>query len=96
LRSDPPAGQLVLAPGIRNRLGAGISGLRAVVGAATASGLPVPALSAALAWYDSLRQARGTTNLIQAQRDMFGTHGFERIDRDGSFHGDWENREGTA
>jgi 6-phosphogluconate dehydrogenase len=49
----------------------------------------VPSLAASLAWYDSVRQARGTANLIQGQRDFFGAHGFARIDKPGKFHGDW-------
>ena len=48
------------------------------------AGLPVPALSSALAYFDSYRQGRGTANLIQAQRDFFGAHGFERIDGKGA------------
>ena len=49
-----------------------------------------PALSAALAYFDGFRQARGTANLIQAQRDFFGAHGFERLDAPGKVaHGPW-------
>ncbi len=54
--------------------------LRRVVARAAEAGLPMPALASALAYFDSYRQARGTSNLIQAQRDFFGAHGFERID----------------
>ncbi|TIU96370.1 MAG: NADP-dependent phosphogluconate dehydrogenase, partial [Mesorhizobium sp.] len=43
----------------------------------------------ALSYFDSYRQGRGTSNLIQAQRDFFGAHGFERIDGPGAFHGPW-------
>ncbi len=86
LRRDPP---LVLAEPLRTMLGDNVDALRAVVARAVRAGLPVPALSAALAWYDSIRRARGTANLIQAQRDVFGAHGFARIDRPGQHHGDW-------
>ncbi|WP_406649476.1 NADP-dependent phosphogluconate dehydrogenase [Aliisedimentitalea scapharcae] len=89
LAADPPQGQLVLAPGMVALLDQSVPALRQVVGAAVQTGLPVPALSAALAWYDSLRQARGNANLIQAQRDVFGSHGFERIDKTGRFNGEW-------
>lgn len=89
LRSEPPYGALILAPVMAERLGRGVSALRTVVRAAVSAGFPAPAMSAVLAWYDSLRQARGTTNLIQAQRDFFGSHGFERNDREGVFHGVW-------
>jgi 6-phosphogluconate dehydrogenase len=63
--------------------------LRRVVALAAEAGLPVPALSSALAYFDGYRQARGTSNLIQAQRDFFGAHGFERIDAEGAHHGPW-------
>ncbi|MEM7321321.1 MAG: NADP-dependent phosphogluconate dehydrogenase, partial [Pseudomonadota bacterium] len=58
--------------------------------AAQSVGLPVPALSAALAYFDTLRTPRTTANMLQAQRDYFGSHGFERLDKPGSgFHGPW-------
>jgi 6-phosphogluconate dehydrogenase len=44
---------------------------------------------ASLAYYDGYRSARLPTNLIQAQRDFFGAHGFERLDATGAFHGPW-------
>ena len=56
---------------------------------AAEAGLPTPALSSALGYFDSYRLGRGTSNLIQAQRDFFGAHGFERIDAPGAFHGPW-------
>ena len=63
--------------------------LRSVVSKAVEAQLPVPALSSALAYFDGYRQARGTSNLIQAQRDFFGAHGFERVDAEGAHHGPW-------
>jgi 6-phosphogluconate dehydrogenase len=62
---------------------------RRVVAAAVQSGVPVPTLSSSLAYYDSYRRARLPTNLIQAQRDFFGAHTFERVDRPGVFHAEW-------
>jgi 6-phosphogluconate dehydrogenase len=59
------------------------------VAEAAVAGLPVPALSAALAYFDSYRTARGAANLIQAQRDFFGAHTYERVDKKGIFHGGW-------
>ena len=89
-RSDLPAGHLILAPTLRTQLETSIPALRRVVSAAALVGVAVPALSAALAWYDSMRRGRGTANMIQAQRDFFGNHGFERLDEDGGkHHGDW-------
>ncbi len=88
-RADAP-GSLILAPRFADTLAETVPALRRVVAGMALGGLPVPAFSAALAWYDSQRQARGTANLIQAQRDFFGAHGFERVDRDGTgFHGPW-------
>ena len=63
--------------------------LRAVVAQAALAGIPTPALAAALAYFDMMRTARTTANLLQAQRDFFGAHGFERVDRPGAFHGPW-------
>jgi 6-phosphogluconate dehydrogenase len=53
-------------------------------------GVPAPAMGTSLAYYDSYRSARLPANLIQAQRDFFGAHTFERIDKPGVFHADWE------
>jgi 6-phosphogluconate dehydrogenase len=49
----------------------------------------IPALSSALAYFDGYRSARLPANLIQAQRDYFGAHTYERVDREGSFHTEW-------
>ncbi|MDE0736789.1 MAG: NADP-dependent phosphogluconate dehydrogenase, partial [Pirellulaceae bacterium] len=62
---------------------------RKVVVLATELGIPVPAFSTALAYYDAYRSARLPANLLQAQRDYFGAHTFERVDREGTFHADW-------
>ena len=62
---------------------------RKVVAVAARIGIPVPAFSAALAYYDSVRRERLPANLLQAQRDYFGAHTYRRIDREGSFHTDW-------
>ena len=63
--------------------------LRRVVATAVTNGLPVPALSAALGYFDMMRTARSTANMIQAQRDFFGAHSFERVDAEGAHHGPW-------
>ena len=62
---------------------------RKVVVEATKLGIPVPAFSSALAYFDSYRRERLSANLIQAQRDYFGAHTYERLDREGSFHTEW-------
>ncbi|WP_321900686.1 NADP-dependent phosphogluconate dehydrogenase [Paraburkholderia tropica] len=63
--------------------------LRDVVVEAVKVGVPVPAFSSAVAYFDAYRSERVPANLVQAQRDFFGAHTFERIDKPGSFHADW-------
>ncbi|MFN8465982.1 MAG: NADP-dependent phosphogluconate dehydrogenase [Caldilineaceae bacterium] len=62
---------------------------RFVVRTAVGMGIPAPAFSASLAYYDSYRSARLPANLIQAQRDYFGAHTYERTDMEGTFHSEW-------
>ena len=63
---------------------------RKVVSTAAELGIPIPAMSAALNYYDSYRAERLPHNLLQAQRDYFGSHTYERVDQKGSFHTDWQ------
>lgn len=63
--------------------------LRTLVSQASLAGNPVPALSSGLAYFDMMRTGRSTANMIQAQRDFFGAHSFERIDAEGAHHGPW-------
>ncbi|WP_281887918.1 NADP-dependent phosphogluconate dehydrogenase [Paenibacillus sp. YYML68] len=62
---------------------------RTVIGTAVTRGVPVPAFSSALAYYDSYRTERLPANLLQAQRDYFGAHTFKRVDKEGTFHYQW-------
>lgn len=62
---------------------------RKVVSVSALAGIPVPAFGAALAYYDSYRNARLPANLLQAQRDYFGAHTYKRTDEEGTFHTDW-------
>ena len=80
---------LLRAPEFVTMMQGATPALRHVVARCAQEGLPVPALSSALAYFDGYRQARGTANLIQAQRDFFGAHGFKRLDAEGDFHGPW-------
>jgi len=59
------------------------------VGHAVAMGVPTPAFSSALAYYDGYRRERAPANLIQGLRDYFGAHTYKRIDAEGSFHTRW-------
>lgn len=89
VRAGLAEGMLIHAPGFRDRIKAGLPALRKVVAAGALRRLPLPAFSSALAYFDTMAQARGTTNLIQAQRDFFGAHGFERLDGGSGRHGPW-------
>ena len=89
-RSDLPGNSLILAPYFAKVLADTVPALRKVVSHSALTGQPIPALASALTYYDTMRRARGTATLIQAQRDFFGAHGFERTDRDGTgYHGPW-------
>ncbi|MEZ5478881.1 MAG: NADP-dependent phosphogluconate dehydrogenase [Thiolinea sp.] len=87
--AEAPERNLMFAPFFAQHLREGQAELRAVVSTATAHGIPVPALAAGLFYFDTLRTARGTANLIQGQRDYFGWHGFERSDGRTDQHGPW-------
>ncbi|MEL6959763.1 MAG: NADP-dependent phosphogluconate dehydrogenase [Pseudomonadota bacterium] len=88
-QAHPPHGKLVFSDAFVERLKGSVPALRRVVAAAVAAGHAVPALSASLAFFDTVRTARGTTDLIQGQRDFFGHHGFERLDGRADQHGPW-------
>ncbi len=85
---------LALAPGFQRELAERLPSWRKVVLAATEAGLPIPGLSTSLAWFDTLTTASGSANLIQAQRDYFGSHTYERTDDPGQFvHSDWSTNQ---
>jgi 6-phosphogluconate dehydrogenase len=83
--------KLILAPSFKDLLAKTQQNWREVVAPATLNGIPVPACSASLGYYDSYRAARLPANLLQAQRDFFGAHTYERTDKpEGEFfHTDW-------
>ncbi len=87
--ADPALVNLVLAPAFLEAVRRCLPGWRRVVAGAVHTGIPVPAFSSALAWYDGYRRERLPANLIQAQRDLFGAHTYERVDREGTFHSQW-------
>lgn len=89
---DKTLSNLILAPYFKDMVAKNIGGLRKVVITAQAAAIAVPALSSALAYFDALTTARGTANMIQAQRDYFGEHSFERTDKSGAHHGPWLNQ----
>jgi 6-phosphogluconate dehydrogenase len=81
---------LLLDPYFQGVVGEYQSSLRKVLSIAIAQGIPVPAFSSALAYYDSYRSETLPANLIQAQRDYFGAHTYQRIDKEGTFHTQWQ------
>ena len=86
---DPALANLLLDPYFREISEHYQAALREIVVAAVTAGVPVPAFASAVAYFDAYRSERLPANLVQAQRDFFGAHTFERIDREGSFHATW-------
>ncbi len=95
---DAGLDSLLVDPRFAERLGQVQGGWRTVVGAAVTAGVPVPAYASALSFYDGYRRASGPANLIQAQRDYFGAHTYERVDRERGqwFHTDWTGTGGDT
>ena len=88
--SDPAPELLALAPSFVPDVARRLPGWRRVVAAATSAGIPIPGLSASLSWFDTLVTARGSASILQAQRDYFGSHTYERLDEPGkAVHTDW-------
>jgi 6-phosphogluconate dehydrogenase len=86
----PGLAGLLLDPDLAEMVQVREDGLRAVIGAGTRLGVPIPAFMSALAYLDTLRSAWLPANLIQAQRDCFGAHTYERVDLPGTFHTEWD------
>jgi len=90
LGGEPQPELLVLAPEFVVQIRERITAWRAVVSRAAAAGYAIPGLAASLSWFETLTTARGSAALLQAQRDYFGSHTYERLDRPGgSIHTDW-------
>ncbi|WP_322038955.1 NADP-dependent phosphogluconate dehydrogenase [Burkholderia diffusa] len=86
---DPALANLLLDPYFKDIAANYQTALRDVVVAAVKAGVPVPAFASAVAYFDSYRSERLPANLVQAQRDFFGAHTFERTDKPGSLHANW-------
>jgi 6-phosphogluconate dehydrogenase len=87
--AEPDLENLFFAPYFTDVVARSQAAWRHVVQAAFELGIAVPGFSTALTYYDGYRTARLPANLLQAQRDYFGAHTYERVDRSGSFHTDW-------
>ena len=96
--ANPDLQNLLLAPYFKDVIDTCQASWRKVIATAVASGIPVPAFSSALAYYDGYRNERLPANLLQAQRDYFGAHTYERVDRPRGefFHTNWTGRGGTT
>jgi 6-phosphogluconate dehydrogenase len=80
---------LLADPYFTEAVSAGVPAWRSVVAGAAQHGVPTPAFSSSLAYYDGVRANRLPAALVQAQRDYFGAHTYQRVDREGIFHTDW-------
>jgi 6-phosphogluconate dehydrogenase len=96
--ADPKLPSLLVAPYFRDAVADGQEAWRRVVAYAANSGIPTPAFSSSLAYYDALRANRLPAALIQGLRDLFGAHTYKRVDKEGTFHTMWaeDGREVTA
>jgi len=96
--ADPGLKNLLLDKFFSSAIDQSQKGWRQVVGQAAAIGVPIPALSAALSYYDGYRSGRLPANLLQAQRDYFGAHTYERVDkaRGEFFHTNWTGKGGDV
>jgi 6-phosphogluconate dehydrogenase len=88
-REEPGLEHLLLSPVFTDRISKCLPAVRTLLSHAIGSGIPMPALSASLSYFDAFTTGRLPMNLIQAQRDYFGSHTYERTDREGSFHTEW-------
>jgi len=86
---NPHLPNLMLDPFFKGILENAQEHWRHVIASAATLGYPIPAFSSALAYFDSYRRDRLPANLLQAQRDYFGAHTYERIDKPGTFHTEW-------
>jgi 6-phosphogluconate dehydrogenase len=88
-KGDNKLAHLLLDGGVQKLVQESASGARAIAVAAIAAGLPVPAYTSAIGYFDGFRTGRLPSNLIQAQRDYFGAHTYELIGKEGTFHTQW-------
>ncbi|REG81085.1 NADP-dependent phosphogluconate dehydrogenase [Algoriphagus antarcticus] len=87
--TDNKLPNLLLSPSFAPKIQGTLLAVREVVGFASKNGIPVPGLSSALSYFDAYTSSKLPLNLIQAQRDHFGSHTYERTDQNGIFHTEW-------
>ncbi|GKB78743.1 6-phosphogluconate dehydrogenase, decarboxylating 1, chloroplastic [Tanacetum coccineum] len=86
---NPDLASLVVDPDFAKEMVQRQAAWRRVVGLAISAGISTPGMCASLAYFDTYRRARLPANLVQAQRDLFGAHTYERVDRPGAYHTEW-------
>ena len=89
--SNPSIDNLLLAPTFVDKIESTVKSARQLVSYSALNGIPMPGLSNSLTYFDAYTSGRLPLNLIQAQRDFFGSHTYERLDKDGIFHTEWED-----
>ena len=87
--TEPDLPNLLISPWFSNQIATRMTSLSKVVSIAAQAGIPVPCLSSTLDYINSYKTERLPQNLVQAMRDCFGAHTYERIDKEGSFHTEW-------
>lgn len=88
-KNDPALAHLLVDKKIQEKITSTLPAIRSVISTAVTAGIAMPAHTAALSYFDSIRSERMPSNLIQAQRDYFGAHTYERIGKEGVFHTQW-------
>lgn len=89
-RAEPELQNLLLSPSFVEKVQGSVAAARELVSYGATNGIPLPGLSNALTYFDAYTSERLPLNVIQAQRDYFGSHTYERTDREGIFHTEWD------
>ncbi len=91
-KKEPTLQHLFLNHNVQEKIKTSLKGTRNIVSSAINAGIAIPCFASALTYFDTLKTGRMPSNLTQAQRDFFGAHTFERIDSEGIFHADWNQK----
>jgi 6-phosphogluconate dehydrogenase len=89
-KAEPTLPNLLLSPNFVSKVKGSVDAARELVAFGAQNGIPLPGLSNSLTYFDAYTSSKLPLNLIQAQRDLFGSHTYERLDREGIFHTEWE------
>ena len=88
-KDNPNLKNLIFDSWFNSQISAKINNLSFVVASSNKAGIPLPCMSSTLDYLNSYRTSRLPQNLVQAMRDCFGSHTYERVDKDGTFHTEW-------